>query len=253
MSALNAPIAYNLSSQCSIANSFYVISDGETQTRGTFESIDHDSLHLSTLVVKTGTLTAHPVVTCGSSSDSSVFYYEYPIRCAGLSSAKVCQRVVTPRAIASVQLTIPRDYKTSQSLKESLALNSEITTDIEQMFLQGENLVFDLIAVDVFGNHVKDADLAGTTAKFVYGSQEYSLSSTTTLGVVHFIAESEQSNLVFKALPPRSDFYKVVTDSSQKELDNATIFVDILNLSDADYPSNISTDGDDTTLELGLS
>lgn len=139
------------------------------------------------------------------------------------------------------------------SLKESLAVNSESSADIDQVFLQGENLVFDLIAVDIFGNHVKEADLAGTTAKFVSGSQKFSLSSITMPGVVHFSSESEEQNLKFKTFPSRTNFYTVVIESSVKELDNGTIYVDILYMSDPDYPSNVSTEGDDSTLELGLS
>ena len=84
------PISSKKNSHCSVANSFYVINDGLTRKRGTFDQIDEIGLRLTTFIQRAGTLTAHPIVTCGSESDSSVFKYEYPISCSGNFGDRVC-------------------------------------------------------------------------------------------------------------------------------------------------------------------
>jgi hypothetical protein len=192
MSAANTPIAYTLSSQCSVANSFYVISDGSTHYRGTFDQVDGTELRLKAFIYRAGTLIVHPIVTCGSTSDSSVFKYEYPISCSGISSDKFCQKVVTPREVSGVQIRIPRDHTTEEALAALTSSSTEIVEDVTRFFLQGENLVFDLIAVDIFGNQIKDQDLSGTTAEFVLGKTRYALSQTYMPGVIHFSSVSEE-------------------------------------------------------------
>ena len=76
----------------------------------------------------------------------------------------------------------------------------------------------DLFAVDVFGNQIKDIDLRGTSAKFVYGKSTLSLRHTYTPGIIHLYSENEQQNSIFKALPPREDFYTVVVRSKEAKL-----------------------------------
>ena len=178
MSAANTPIAYTLSSQCSVANSFYIISDGSTHYRGSFDQVDEIGLRLKAFIYRAGTLIVHPIVTCGSTSDSSVLKYEYPISCSGILSDRVCQKVVTPREASGVQIKIPRDHTTQEYLTTMTSSSTEIVEDVTKFFLQGENLVFDLIAVDIFGNQIKDKDLSGITAEFVFGKTKYSLSQT---------------------------------------------------------------------------
>ena len=73
-------------------------------------------------------------------------------------------------------------------------------------------------------------------------------------GVIHCAADSEQSNLNFKALPPRKNYYKiVVTDSADFIGIMSEIYFDILNLNDPAYPIDISTEGDSKSIEKDLS
>ena len=66
--------------------------------------------------------------------------------------------------------------------------------DPSQVFQQGENLAFDLIGVDSYGNHVKQADLSDVSAKFIAGSIEFPLSATEMPGVVRLTAQTEADN-----------------------------------------------------------
>ena len=69
-------------------------------------------------------------------------------------------------------------------------------------------------------------------------------------GVVHFSALKEDSNVIFKALPPRKNYYRIVFGSTTLSTE---VLVDILNLKDPDYPMNISTDGDAQDIEKAMS
>ena len=70
-------------------------------------------------------------------------------------------------------------------------------------------------------------------------------------GVIHFQSGSEDENTIFKALPPRLDYYRVVFGGSPDLSDE--VYVNILNLKDKEYPMNICTDGDEQKIEDSLS
>ena len=72
-------------------------------------------------------------------------------------------------------------------------------------------------------------------------------------GVIHCASENEQSNSIFKALPPRKNYYKIVVTNSADSSLSGDIFFDILNLNDPAYPIDISTEGDRAIIEKDLS
>lgn len=71
-------------------------------------------------------------------------------------------------------------------------------------------------------------------------------------GVLHINAENAEQNQLFKNLPPRKDFYKVVVAAGENSQLTGDILVDIVNLADPNYPTNISTDLN-SSLDLNLS
>ena len=101
-----------------------------------------------------------------------------------------------------MSIEIPRDSTTQTKLKNE-ALAANIMTPSNQFFQQGDNLVFDLIYVDSFNNHVQDYDFSsGASASFEYDQKKFTLSKTIILGKVLFYA-NEADNESFRALPPR--------------------------------------------------
>lgn len=83
-----------------------------------------------------------------------------------------------PREPSGVEIKIPRDYSTQESLAER-AQALDINTDVTKFFQQGENLVFNLFKADIFGNHIKnDVTLSGISAYLAFGSEGFDLAKT---------------------------------------------------------------------------
>lgn len=147
-----------------------------------------------------------------------------------------------PREPSGVQIKIPRDYSTQESLAER-AQALDINTDVTKFFQQGENLAFNLFKADIFGNHIKDdVTLTGISAYLAFGTEGIDLAKTVMPTQIHFYLTGTD-NETFKALPPRLNYYKIVVVSSDDVVAGEIPF-DIHNLKDANYPDNIATTGD---------
>ena len=179
-----------ISEHCTALNSFYTVSDGQSgEYQGVFNTIEDEQeskagfIKLTAFILRSGTLTVHPRITCGSK-------YEYPITCLGQSNDQVCQKIVKPLPATTLKVMVVRDHETQKNLTILASSNLDLVNvdDVSLFFQQGENLSFDVIAVDVLGNHVKDYDLSDVTANFYFGKSKLKLTAIHMPGVIHFQA-----------------------------------------------------------------
>ena len=101
-----------ISEHCTALNSFYTVSDGQSgEYQGVFNTIEDEQeskagfIKLTAFILRSGTLTVHPRITCGSK-------YEYPITCLGQSNDQVCQKIVKPLPATTLKVMVVRDHET---------------------------------------------------------------------------------------------------------------------------------------------
>ena len=220
--------------------------------------METDLYRLEAFIHSSGSLTVHPVIECGGTGSGmgSDFTYSYPVRCQDYRNGipyDRCQKQITSGPASRVKVSVPRDYGYQRYLQEKLdALG--IDKEAESMFVQGENLVFDLTVVDSFGNQVEGYDLTTLHAGFHYADGARSMGDLTEDvmdDVIHYSARQQSHNRVFQKLPPRDSVYYVQVNDTAKLLSGA-FYVDIVNLDDPYYPKNIFINGESGALEPTL-
>ena len=180
--------------------------------------------------------------------------YEYQVKCKDYRNDvpyDICQKEITSGAAEDVKVAIPRDYTFQNYLQEKL-YGLGLDKDADSLFIQGENLVFDLTVVDKFGNQVEDYDLTTLSAGFYYGHGLSSIGDLTAIilsKAIHFSAAYQSHNIVFQNLPPRDHYYAIKVNDTTGVL-TKEVPIEIVNLDDPHYPKNLFLDGDDQSLEV---